>query len=108
MSHLQVLMHTRRHFIQVEILDQSGPRAFSYKIDKSLFFFFFFFFFFLYFLFFFFFFLFIFFFFLQNIAFLSSTYLCTLCMFSCTHADILFKSKFLTSRALVLFLSFFF
>ena len=35
-----LVMHTRRHLIQVKIHDQSDPGAFSYKIDMSFFFFF--------------------------------------------------------------------
>src|SRR6266568_3555654 len=42
MYYLQVVMHTRRHLIQVKILNQSNPGAFSYKIYTSFFFFFFF------------------------------------------------------------------
>src|SRR6266702_1462454 len=65
MYYLHVVMHIRRHLIQVKTHDQSDPGAFSYKIDRRFFFFLFFFFFF------FFFFLFL---FLKNIAFLSRTY----------------------------------
>ena len=40
MCYLQVLMHTHRHLIQVQILNQSDLGAFSYKIDTSFFLFF--------------------------------------------------------------------
>ena len=36
--YLQVLMQKRRYLIQVKILDQSDPGAFSYRIDTSFFF----------------------------------------------------------------------
>ena len=41
MFYLQVFWHTRQHLIQVKILDQSEPVAYSYKIGTSFFFLFF-------------------------------------------------------------------
>ena len=41
MLYLQVFWHTRQHLIQVKILDQSEPVAYSYKIGTGFFFLFF-------------------------------------------------------------------
>ena len=71
---LNVFKQKRRYLIQVKILVQSDPGAFSYKIDTRFFFFFFLI-------------------FLNNFPFVSWSLLYAIYMFSCKNADLGFRSK---------------